>query len=100
RFLLTLREVAMATWVSVWGALGVVGFRPQVSVDAFDYVALGLAFALTLALVYRLGSGFGSLGRRGLIVLVGGAIALVLVIAYAELLRRYGPPGLLDRVFD
>lgn len=100
RFRHSLREVAMATWVSLWGAFGVIGFRPQVSMDAFDYTALALAFALTLALVYRLGAGFNSLGRRGLIVVVGGAIALVVVITYAELLRRYGPPGLLERVFD
>lgn len=100
RFRLAVREVGVATAVSVVGALAVVGFRPTVATDAFDYVALGLAFALTLVLVYRLAAGFNSLGRRGLIVVIGGAVAVVVVIAYAELLRRYGPPGLLDRVFD
>ncbi len=100
RFVLAVRELGVATAVSVIGAFGVVGYRPTVSIDAFDYVSLGLAFALTLVLVYRLGSGFNSLGRRGLVVVVGGAVAVVALIAYAELLRRYGPPGLLGHVFD
>ncbi len=100
RFRLAVREVGVATLVSVVGAFGVVGFRPRVSMDAFDYVSLALAFALTLALVYRLGAGLNSLGRRGVIVVVGGAVAVVVVIAYAELLRRYGPPGMLETVFD
>ena len=66
----------------------------------FEYVTLGLALVGVLVLVYRLGAGWHGLGRRGVVgVIVGGAILAVLVL-YAELLRRYGPPDLVDTLLD
>jgi hypothetical protein len=93
-------EVLVALGVSALGALAVIGFRPVVSLERFDYVTLGLAFVLALALVYRLGAGFHGLGRRGLVVVMVGSLALALTLAYAEVLRRYGSPELIDGIYD
>ena len=94
------REALLATLVASVGALAVVGFEPVSSVVSFEYATLGLALLGVFGLVFRLGAGFHGLGRRGLlIVLVGGAL-LLLTLAYAELLRRYGPGAMVTDLLD
>lgn len=94
------REVLVALVVAAIGAIATVGYEPSVSVSRFEYVSLGLALVTALALVHRLGAGLHGLGRRGLLaVLVGGAV-LAVIVAYAELLRRYGTPGLVESMLD
>jgi len=94
------RECSLAVLVAAVGALAVVGFDPVLSLVRFEYVTLGLSLVGVLVLVYRLGAGWHGLGRRGLVgVLVGGAILAVLLL-YAELLRRYGPPDLVTSLLD
>lgn len=100
RFAEVARECTLAVLVAAVGAMATVGFEPVISLVRFEYVTLGLALVGVLVLVYRLGAGWHGLGRRGIIgVLVGGAILAVLVL-YAELLRRYGPPDLVDTLLD
>jgi hypothetical protein len=94
------RECCLAVLVAAVGALAVVGFDPVLSLVRFEYVTLGLSLVGVLVLVHRLGAGWHGLGRRGLVgVLVGGAILAVLLL-YAELLRRYGPPDLVTSLLD
>ena len=94
------RECVLAVVVASVGALATVGFAPVISLVRFEYVTLGLSLVGGLALVYRLGAGWHGLGRRGVVgVLVGGAILAVLLL-YAEMLRRYGPPDLVDTLLD
>jgi hypothetical protein len=94
------RECSLAVVVAAIGALAVVGFDPVLSLVRFEYVTLGLSLVGVLVLVYRLGAGWHGLGRRGLVgVLVGGAILAVLLL-YAELIRRYGPPDLVTSLLD
>lgn len=93
------REVLVALAVSAVGALAVVGFRPVVSLERFEYVSLALAFLLVVLLVLQLG-GLHGLGRRGLVVVLVGSVALALAMAYAELLRRYGSEVLVEDVLD
>lgn len=92
------REVLVALLVSCVGAIGVVGFRPTVSLERFDYVSLALAFLLAVVLVYRLGAGLHGLGRRGAVVVLVGCLFLVVAMAYAELLRKYGSETFVDDV--
>ena len=94
------RECCLAVLVAAIGALAVVGFDPVLSLVRFEYVTLGLSLVGVLVLVYRLGAGWHGLGRRGMVgVLIGGAILAVLLL-YAELLRRYGPPDLVTSLLD
>ncbi len=94
------REVLIATVLAGVTALAAVGFEPTVTVPRFDYASLLLGLVLVFALVYRLGAGLHGLGRRGLVAVLVGAVLLVLTLAYAELLRRYGAGSVVQSVLD
>ncbi len=94
------REVGWATLVSAVTALAAVGFEPTVTVPRFDYVSILLALAVGFALVHRLGAGIHGLGRRGLLAVLVGVVVLVLTLAYADLLRRYGAGSAVTSVLD
>ena len=100
RFIHAAREVGVAVLVASVGAVATVGFEPTISLTRFEYVSLGLALAGSLIVVYRLGAGLHGLGRRGLLTVLVGSLLLALTLAYAELLRRYGTPGLVEWLFD
>ncbi|MET1060398.1 MAG: hypothetical protein ABWX84_12420 [Nocardioides sp.] len=100
RFRDAVREVLVALLIATVGGLAVVGFRPVVSLERYDYLTLALAFLLAIGLVFRLGAGLHGLGRRGLVVLLVGSIGLAVALAYAELLRRYGSQDVIDRIYD
>lgn len=94
------REVLIATVLAGITALTAVGFEPTVTVPRFDYASLLLGLVLVFGLVYRLGAGLHGLGRRGLVAVLVGAVLLVLTLAYAELLRRYGAGSVVQSVLD
>jgi hypothetical protein len=100
RFRDALREVLAALAIATLGGLAVIGFRPVVSLERYDYLTLALAFLLAVALVYRLGAGLHGLGRRGLFVVLAGSTSLAVTLVYAELLRRYGSQALIDDIYD
>jgi hypothetical protein len=100
RFAGVAAECSLAVLVAAVGAMATIGFEPVISLVRFEYVTLALALVGVLVLVYRLGAGWHGLGRRGVVgVLVGGVILAVAVL-YAELLRRYGPPDLVNTLLD
>ncbi len=94
------REVVGAGVVAAVGAVAAVGLHPLIALGRFEYTTLALALVLVITLVYRLGAGLHGLGRRGAVILVGGAALLALGLAYAELLRLYGTPGFVGWVLD
>lgn len=100
RFRNAVQEVLVAVAISAVGALAVVGYRPVVALERFDYTAMAFAFGLGFVLVFRLGAGWHGLGRRGLVVVLVGSLGLAVSLAYAEMLRRYGSPAVIDQVFD
>lgn len=100
RFLQTVREVVIAVVIAAIGALATIGFEPVVTVTRFEYVTLGLAMVGVFAIVYRLGAGLHGLGRRGIVIVLIGSGLLALTLLYAELLRRYGTPGLVESLLD
>jgi hypothetical protein len=94
------REVLVAMLVALVGAAAVVGLEPTLNLSRFAYTTLGASLALCLLVVFRLGAGLHGLGRRGLVaVLIGGGL-LAVTLAYAEVLRRYGAPDLVDTLLD
>ena len=99
-YLRACREVLVATVISGITALAAVGLEPTVTVPRFDYASLLLGLVLVFALVYRLGAGLHGLGRRGLVAVLVGAVLLVLTLAYAELLRRYGAGSVVQSALD
>ncbi len=99
-YVAAVREVVLALLIASVGALAAVGFEPAIQVTRFEYVALGLALLGAVMLVYRLGAGLHGLGRRGVVVVLIGAVLLLVTLAYAELLRRYGSTGLVDWLLE
>jgi hypothetical protein len=100
RFTMAVREVVVAMLVALGGAAAAVGYDPVVNIERFDYITLAVSLGLVLALVYRLGAGLHGLGTRGLVVVLGGGLVLAVTLAYAELLRRYGTPGLIESALE
>jgi hypothetical protein len=100
RFVQSVREVLIAVLIAAVGALATIGFEPVVTVARFEYVTLGLALLGALAVVYRLGAGLHGLGRRGAVTVLIGTAVLALTLVYAEILRRYGTPALVDSLLD
>jgi hypothetical protein len=94
------REVLVAMLIALVGAAAVVGLEPTISLSRFAYTTLGASLALAFLVVFRLGAGLHGLGRRGLVVVLIGSVVLALTLAYAEVLRRYGAPELVDTLLD
>lgn len=99
RFWQAVREVLVAVFVAGIGAFASIGFAPVVHPGKFEYLALALSLVVVFVLVYRLGAGFHGLGRRGLTLVLVGGLLLALSLLYAEVLRRYGSPGLVEMLF-
>jgi len=94
------REAVVAVLVAGVGALATVGFEPVITLTRFEYATLGLAVLGAFGVVFRLGAGLHGLGRRGIVIVLVGTAVLALTLAYAELLRRYGTPGLVATLLD
>lgn len=99
-FTRAVRECVLAVVLAAIGALATIGFEPAITVTRFEYATFGLALAGAFGVVYRLGAGFHGLGRRGVVIVVVGGVVLTVTVAYAELLRRYGTPELVDSLVD
>lgn len=94
------RECVIAVGVAAIGALATLGFEPTITVTRFEYATFGLALAGAFAVVYRLGAGLHGLGRRGVVIVVVGGLVLAATLLYAEMLRRYGTPELVESLLD
>jgi hypothetical protein len=100
RFIHAVRECVVAVLLSGVGALATVGFEPAITLARFEYATLALALVGAFGVVYRLGAGLHGLGRRGLLTVLVGGFLLAAILAYAEVLRRYGTPSLVTSLLD
>ena len=100
RFPQVVRETVVAVVIAGIGTFAALGYRPVVDVARFQYAVLACAMVCAFFLVYRLGAGLHGLGRRGMLVVVVGGVMLAVTLLYAELIRRYGTPGLVGSVHD
>jgi hypothetical protein len=90
------REVLVAVGIAVLGAFAAEAYGAQVSAERSGYLVLGIALLGALLLVYRLGAGLHGLGRRGLVMILGGVGLLTVTLAYTEALSRWGSPDLIE----
>lgn len=100
RFVQAVRECLIALAVAGVGAVAAIGFEPALELARYEYAVLGLAQIGAFLLVYRLGAGLHGLGRRGVVVVLLGGAVLAVSLLYAEMLRRYGTPGLVESLLD
>jgi hypothetical protein len=99
-FVGAVRENLVALVVSVIGSMATVAWAPVVSLDRFQYTALGLSLVAAFVTVFRLGAGFHGLGSRGVFTVVAGSVMLALTLGYAELLQRYGTHSVVEGLDD
>jgi len=98
RFRRVALEVAVAVVTVAFGALATAAYQPQVSLLRVGYLCLGLSLLTTMGLVYRLGAGLTGLGRRGVVMVLGGLVLLAVMLAYSEALARWGSPEMVEAV--
>jgi hypothetical protein len=94
------REFAVALLISISAAFAVAGFNAPVASDRFNLVVLGVSLLVAIGLVWQLGAGLHGMGRRGFILIVGGAVLITIVLVYSRFLREYGSEALVDRIND
>lgn len=92
------REVVGAELVATAGGLGVAVLGHDLDVSRFTYLVLAVSLVGAIALVYRLGAGLHGLGRAGAVAALLGVVFLAGVVAYAEVLARYGSPEMVGQV--
>jgi hypothetical protein len=95
-----LREYVVALLVSISAALAVAGLNAPVASDRFNLVVLGVSLLVAIGLVWQLGAGLHGMGRRGFIMIVGGAVLIAGLLVYSRFLREYGSEALVDRIDD
>ena len=96
RGLRTLGELVLSAFIGMVGAVVVSGYDVVLRPYRFRILVLGLVLVAALALAWRLGRGRRSIGRRGAIVIVFGVLALAASVAYAQAIRSWGSPGVLE----
>ena len=94
----SLVECLVALAVASAGALAVAGIDAPVRPDRYTLVVAGAALALAIYLVWQLGTERHGLGRTGLAAILGCAVVATGVLAYTQVLRTYGSPGLVERL--
>jgi hypothetical protein len=95
-----IREFVVALLISISAALAVAGFNAPVASDRFNIVVLGFSLLVAIGLVWQLGAGLHGIGRRGLVLIVGGAVLITVLLVYSRFLREYGSESLVDRIND
>lgn len=93
-------EALIAAVVAASGAIAVAGFEAEVLAQRFNIAVYLLALILTLSVVWGLGAGLHGLGRRGLVMILGGAVLVLVVLAYGAVLRNYGSEAITSTVED
>ncbi len=95
-----LRELLISAFIGMGGAFVVSGYDVVLRPFRFRVMVLTLVLISGFALAWRLGHGIKSLGRRGVVLIAGGVLLLVLSVVYTQAIRAWGSPSLLASVSD
>lgn len=91
-------EYALALVIAASGAVAVAGYDAHIVSDRYNILVLGLALLAAIGLVWQLGAGLHGLGRRGLALVLGGAVLVTGVLVYSRFLREYGSASLVESI--
>lgn len=89
-------EFLIAVVVALSGTIAVAAWNAPVNYQRFNLIVVGLSLALAIALVWGLGAGLHGMGRQNFAILVGVALAVVLLLAYSSFVRTHGSETLVD----
>lgn len=93
-------EALIAAVVAGSGAIAVAGFQAEVLTQRYNVAVHLLSLVLTIGVVWGLGAGLHGLGRRGLLMILGGALLITFVLVYSAVLRTYGSDAVTSTVDD
>lgn len=93
-------EGLVAAVVAGSGAVAVSGFEADVLTSRYNLAVHILALILTIGVVWGLGAGLHGLGRRGFVMILGGAVLILFVLTYGAVLRTYGSDAVIEAVDD
>jgi hypothetical protein len=88
----------VALLIAASGAVAVAGYDAAVVSDRFNLLVLGLSLLAAIGLVWQLGAGLHGLGRRGLVLILGGAVLVTGLLVYSTALREYRSASLVSSV--
>jgi hypothetical protein len=91
-------EYFIAVAIALSGTIAVAAWNASVNYARFNVVVIAAALALSIMLVWNLGSGLHGLGREHLLVLSAIAALVVLVLAYASFVRSHGSETVTDAI--
>jgi hypothetical protein len=95
-----LRELLISAAIGAGGALVVTGYDVELRPFRFRLMVLALVLIGGFVLAWRLGHGFKSLGRRGVVLISGGVALLVLSVVYTQAIRAWGSPSVIASFSD
>lgn len=93
-------EAFIAAAIAGTGAIAVAGFEAEVLTQRYNVAVHLLSLVLTIGVVWGLGAGLHGLGRRGLVMILGGALLITFVLVYGAVLRTYGSDAVTGTVDD
>jgi hypothetical protein len=95
-----LRELLVSAFVGLVGAVVVAGYDVELRPYRFRVLILAVVLGAGLVLAWRLGHGAKSIGRRGAVIIVVGVLLLASSLAYAQAVRSWGSPDLVNNLAD
>lgn len=93
-----LQELLVAALIGLLGAVAVSGYDVSLRTLRFRVLVLAAVLVAGFALAWRLGHGARSLGRRGIVLIVAGALLIAMSIAYARAIAEWGSPEVVESV--
>ncbi|MDN5855031.1 MAG: hypothetical protein L0K86_19710 [Actinomycetia bacterium] len=93
-------EALVVAVIAGSGCVAVAGFEADVLTSRYNIAVHILALILTIGVVWGLGAGLHGLGRRGLAMILVGAVVILFVLTYGAVLRAYGSETVIDAVDD
>jgi hypothetical protein len=94
----SLQELLVAAFIGLLGAVVVSGYDVALRTLRFRVLVLAAVLVAGFALAWRLGHGARSLGRRGIVLIVAGALLIAVSIAYARAIAEWGSPEVVESV--
>ncbi|MDQ3628700.1 MAG: hypothetical protein M3419_07820 [Actinomycetota bacterium] len=93
-----LHEYLLALVLAASAGLAVNAWGASVDPIRFPLAVLVLTLILMIVLVWQLGAGYHGIGRRGLVLIAGGAVLVTMVLVYSRVLREYGSVTVIETV--
>lgn len=83
-------EYGVALLLAGSAAFAVAGYGAELSAGRYYLLVVALGVSAAMALVWRLGTDFHRLARRGVLWFAAGAVVIFALLVYSRLLREYG----------